>query len=338
MGRSSKDKKLSKVAPRNMLLGERGIGLQPETTNKNLSLEVILEDLKSIQKETVEDQQLSINMPSGSLKEKEVSKEVLFGVDFTGYDFSFSELRNIDFGDPNKKLASSLNNTNFQEARLRRINFENVSLKKANLKKAELNFSEFRAADLNGADITGGTFFGSEFVDMNSGSLDCVFDGENVFNKTTFKNCLRPFSQETNLEGMRFLGADINQVMFSVNQQLKKTIFFEASINNSALQEADLEGATLSLAKITDTDLKAANLENTDLSHTKVDNVNFYHANLKEASLSYFQANDSVFADADFEGADLNGAVFTNCHFARVDLTKAKNRTKAKFINCTGLN
>lgn len=338
MGRSSKDKKLSKVTPRSILLGERGIGLQTGVVNANLSLEKVIRDLKIIQAETVQDQQLSINTPSGSLKEKALEKEKLFGINFTGYDFSLSELRDIDFGNENYTLASRLSKANFQEANLNKVDFKNVSLRNANLKGAKLNFSNFQQSDLNGADITDGTFFGSKFIELNPATLDCVFNGENVFNQTSFEKCLRPFSQETNLEGMSFLGAEIDQTIFAVNQQLSGSIFFEAKITDCSLQGADLSNANLAVSKITDTDLKTANLEAADLSHAEVNNVNFYQASLKEASLTYFKAKDSVFADADFEGADLNGAVFTNCHFARVDLTKAKNRSKANFINCTGFN
>jgi uncharacterized protein YjbI with pentapeptide repeats len=339
MGRSSKGNKLSKSAPRSLLLGESGVGLQAQgSVGKPLKLEKILKSLKNIQKDTAINLTLSINTPPGSLKEKGVEGEGLFGINFSGYDFSLSELKNVIFGHKDQALASKLANANFEAANLINVSFEGVDLKKANFKEAEVRLCEFKNADLSGANISGGTFFGSEFNDLGPGSLDCNFKGENIFNRTTFNQCLQPFSQEINLEGMSFLGAAINQTNFTPKQQLKNTIFFESKINSSSLQEADLERANLALSKLTDVDMRKSSLINADLSHVEARNVNFYQADFSGADLTYIKIKESVLADANFEGADLEGAIFTDCHFARVDLAKAKNRSKAKFINCTGMS
>lgn len=200
--------------------------------------------------------------------------------------------------------------------------FRRACLEGAVLRDADLGGCDCSQALLTGADLTGAKAEQARFIDAQAAGLKAV--------------------------GARFTGADLSGAHL-VGADLTRAELTQARLVRTDLESATLQGAVLQGCQGTRLDCQGADLRGAVLAHAELtgarfeaahlDNTDFRAANLRGASFSDAQGVKPVFAgadlseskasggavllEADFSGARLTGARWTDCDLGKAVFVKA---------------
>jgi uncharacterized protein YjbI with pentapeptide repeats len=220
----------------------------------------------------------------------------LRGADLRGADLERADLSKADLRHANLEGAdlseADLRGANCGYANLQSVNFRYTDAEGANLEKARLQFAHgrsavFRGANFDGADLRyvfleGADLSKADFsrADLSDSILNLAKCGEASFWYATLR--------KTRLLGVSASGASFNKCV------CVEAVFIEAT--DATFESADLTGADLNQGKFRRVCFASANLSN----------VLARSCNLMEADFT-----DAVVEGADFEDANLKGALGT---------------------------
>ena len=225
-------------------------------------------------------------------------------------------------------------------ADLYRCDLAGAQLAAVNLNKAELHGADLTNATLVGASLRGASVTSAALSDADL--RGAVFASANLTGSDLSRSDIRKGTfDNANLSGVRFRRAKLSGARF------RGTYFFDTTLSQASLKDADLRGVDLSRRTNADlsgacfagakmnganldwTYLKGADFTATDLSGAKCRNAYFSNAKLAGATLSgalLYRANffQTDCADVDFREANLRGASFVdvNLEGARFDRSK----------------
>lgn len=208
--------------------------------------------------------------------------------DFTGMDFSNTDLTGINFGNHSFNnvnfSGTNLTDANFTNTNIHGSSFENANLTNANL-SLERNIKDPGGWDLDfsGANLTGANFTGRN---MNN----------TVFNNTNFENA--NFS-EVNLRDADFTNCDLSNIGSLKN----------ASLQGSNFEEANLSGVDLSKTGLENASFRNANLSGTNFTGAKTRETNFSGADLSNADMTSVDFNTPGKKVKSINNANLEGAL-----------------------------
>lgn len=204
-----------------------------------------------------------------------------------GFDFSNSELQNINFIRANLEGAnfkgSNLKNANFQDANLENVNFDRANLEGANLEGVNLKHITFDSVNFKGASFN---------------DSDCT---ASLFDKCNF--C------EASFESANFRYSQL------MNTNLTSTTIKFAEFEGVDLKGANLSNADMSNAYFTEADFTDANLTDANLSNTDFTNANFTNANLTNANLTNSNFTNTILTNADLSTSNLENCDFDGSNF-----------------------
>jgi uncharacterized protein YjbI with pentapeptide repeats len=221
--------------------------------------------------------------------------------DFTGANLSGMRLAAIDFSD------------SFMES----ADLEGCDLSGAKLCRAVLAKANLRGANLAGADLSGANL-GGAFLDGT------IFDGADLSDAVLSRTELSGARfKGANLTGADWLEAKPGNVDFS-GAQLGQCNFLKCDLGGARFTGADVAEANFVECTLDDADFSRARMEKASFVASRGERVVFRGARMRQAVL----VHGSSFADADFEGADmekvnLRGAILIGARFDGAILTGA---------------
>jgi len=226
----------------------------------------------------------------------------LSGVDLTGADLSRAVLAWADFS------GATLNSTKMHETCL-----GSADLTSAKVIDADLTEGILSKSNLTGTDFSGSTLDKVELMEV-------TFDNTNLSNT----NLTEAIFLETNFSGANFSGADLTGSNFikpkldGVNfsgAKAQSVNFIEASCEKAVFKDADLTNVRFP---------KNANLKGTDFSGAVLDNANLMEADCTKASFVKASLNNANLMKANLNHADLTGITAKKATFMKADLSDAK--------------
>lgn len=278
------------------------------------------------------------------------------GLDFTGADLSYMDLRGANFSRALLESAdfshSQLDGANFSEAILARAEFNQASLRHAVFDNASLAFARCQHSDFSGAHFLS-TVWHETVLDH------CRFDDASLSEMVVHNAMISQtrFHQAT-LDNLLFLGLSLAEPDFSaasltkvsfVQCQLDKADFAEARLTGCSLvesraeysnfhraclrncaitAESQLSGADFTLATLTECNLRQLQLDNACFHQAKLVNSDLSEANCQQADLSRSNLAGSLFIRTNFRDAslvdsNLIGAVLQKSLLSGADLRGA---------------
>lgn len=227
------------------------------------------------------------------------------GMDLAGVDLSESDLSGVDFreailAEADLSMATCAG-ANFTEAVLAGADLSGSSLPKAVLIQADLTEAVLSSADLRGADLSRARASGAILVDADL--------------------------SEAVAQGADFSGADLSDAV------LRRTGLREADLSSTRLHGTDLSEADLTEASIEGawgSRIRAAGAILTELKASEANLLSPLFRGVKGVQSTWIGAQ--LFA-ADFQEADLSGAMFDGAHLANATFSLAILK-QARFIGC----
>lgn len=245
------------------------------------------------------------------LKNKDLSKALLIGLDFSGKDTWKTELE-----------GTKLNGAN-----LSRANFKNLKLKNMELKNATLVGADFRGADLTNVDFRGANLKEANLagVKLNNTALEKANLNNANLQKTEMKN--------SDLTGAKLTRAKAEQLYFSSVEMdkvdLKDAYLNKATLSNSGrVKKVNFIGADARqvefIGKWDNLNFKNTKLEQANFNSNTLSNIDFYGRDLRSARFY-----STKFHNVDFEDVNLERAFLVRAELKDVDnLEKARNLDK----------
>ncbi|MEQ1962409.1 DUF2169 domain-containing protein [Xenorhabdus khoisanae] len=278
------------------------------------------------------------------------------GMDFTGADLSYLDLRGANFTQTLLESAClshcQLDEANFSEAVLARTEICNASLRGTKLDKASLALakceqSDFSSASFNETQLQETRFDHCRFnhVVFTGLLLQKIFITHCDFQYSQWKDCM---FMELELPALKFNHAHLNKVSF-IQCKLTQAVFDHAELescswvetkaNGSQFRSAnlltcafamdsELNQADFSHATLTECNLRQMPLVHAKFYATTLNNSDLSEANCQSADMQYLNAMKSLFIRTDFRGALLNNAnlmsaLMQKCTFNNTDLREA---------------
>lgn len=283
------------------------------------------------------------------VKNKKGTEEtIVYGLDFSGQEFSDGVFEESDF-----RLCSFeralLERVRFNAAHLEGVNFNYAQLKEASFERAMFGDiilpehgvqarSSFEHADLRQAQFGDASLIHVPFNQANVSSANF-----------TFANLSKASFEGADLMGADFTGATLNYARLStlrdatISDATKNACLEQTIFNGAELSQADFVGMTIngcffegvtgsqpffSGAHVQSTSFDSASINEAVFLNSSLKKVSFKNANLKGANFK-----GAHLEDVDFDGAVLDGADFTDVKFGRgVDFSQAKSQSGAVFV------
>lgn len=246
------------------------------------------------------------------LKNKDLSKALLIGLDFSSKDTWKTELE-----------GTKLNGANLSRAKFKNLKLKNMELKNATLV----------GADLRGADLTNVDFRGANLKEANLAGAK--------FNNTTLEktslnhaNLQKTEMRKSDLTGAKLTRVKAEQLYLSFvemdKMDLKDAYLNKATMSNSGgAKKVNFTGADARqvefIGKWDNLNFENTKLEQASFSSNRLSNIDFYGRDLRSAR---FYA--TKFDNVDFEDVNLEKALLVRAELKDVDnLEKARNLDKA---------
>jgi uncharacterized protein YjbI with pentapeptide repeats len=234
------------------------------------------------------------------------------GANLSGTDFSGSSLRWVNFQHAN------LENVNFKNADLRMANFQGANLKGANLRGAILGQGNKPLTHLADAIIDENTLLPSStklshftWAKHKKNTLDCSqFNQPEVYHSSISPEIRQELNPGGVLSGMNLPSLE------AANLNLQLVDFEKASLPHSNFEGADLRGVDFSGADLTGVNFKGADLTDANFTDARLNDANFEDALLFDSNFSR-----SNLESTSWLGADISGALFSQCSFKNANLS-----------------
>jgi uncharacterized protein YjbI with pentapeptide repeats len=251
------------------------------------------------------------NLSGADLTGADLSGAVLAWADLSGARLNSAKMHETCLGGANLTSAkvidadltegilskSNMTDTDFSGTTLDRVEMTEATFGTTNLSNTSLTEAIFLETDFSGANFSGANLTGTQFIKPK---LDGVnFSGA----KAESVNFI-----EASCEKAVFKDADLTNVRFPKNANLKGADFSGAMLDNANLMEADLTDSLFVKASMNNANLMKANFTNADLTAIKAKKANFIKADL---------------TDAKMVGANLMEANLKSARLVRTDLRMA---------------
>jgi uncharacterized protein YjbI with pentapeptide repeats len=239
-----------------------------------------------------------INLQNRSLKNAQMSRAVLVGVDLSsaklqGANLRYAYLQGANLEDAKLQgtdlehadlQGSKLGKSPFRGAIVKSIRLKDTDMRDIQLQGIDLEKAQLQGADLSGANLQGARLKYAQLQDakLKKAQLQCSL-----------------------LEHAKLQGADLQ------GAQLQGANLWRAQLQSANLRAAALQGADLTFASLRGTDLESAQLQGAQLLETILEG-----SNLRGAQLQGTILREAALGGADLKGAKLQG----------VDLREAKIR------------
>ncbi len=274
-------------------------------------------------------------------------KESLAGLDLTGLDLSTLDMRGIDF------TGAILRGVNFTGAKLSQSDFSSADLSNACLVRTVLQHARFKDADLTAADLTHADLRQAdlqeavveEAVLKNTRLDECILNGANFsrsdLTAAVFKraSCREADFSNSRLTRADFTEADLSQVCLEnavalavdmsdadlsgvrasgqtdlsmgkfVRIAAAYSIWENAVLNGADFSFARMEGANLAAASLLEADFRGAELKYARLSKSVLCQARCVSMNLFQGSLEKADLTETDFRGSNLYGAQLLDAV-----------------------------
>ncbi len=230
-------------------------------------------------------------------------------------DFSNAVVGKINLKNANLWRAN-LSEANFSEANLIGINLKGADLHGANLDEAKLSEANLNEANLIGVSLIGADLRYSDlrYSDLIGADLRGAYLSEADLRGAKLI--------ETNFRGADLRGVDTKGANFR-GANLRETDLSETDLEGTDLRDTDLSKAYLIEANLSEAYLEGANLIGTDLRRADFSDANLSYANFQGANLS-----NTYLRGADLLGADLRNADLRNADLRRANLQQARISTE----------
>lgn len=223
---------------------------------------------------------------AGSFKGEDLSKLDLSELDLSGADFSEAMLEATSFR--NSQLAAA----RFDGAQLPKADLSGIDAPMASFSKARAASAVFAGAKLAGAVLDAADFHEADFA-------QALLEGA---------SCARTDFQQAQMTGLRAAGARAPQALFD-----------GCELAGADFAKAALEGARFNGASVSDADFSSVQGARSEWFGAQASRANFSTAQLGQAR----GGADTLFADANFEGANLNGAVWDGATLQGASMRRA---------------
>lgn len=236
----------------------------------------------------------------------------LAGADLTGSNLSGADLRGV----------------NFAGANLTDANFQGCVLHGASLAGAVIDNTNFAKADFRGCDVRGRDLV---YANCPSVKTNKTFDGreealaEMLRDHETWRASKGRKGVILDLDGYDLSDRSFSGLRFSCGS-LRFVRFLDAKFKGGSFARANLQWSVFRDAELVDVDFRGADLSKSVLCGAVFRDCAFDpHPSLKPGGQD---------RSARLSFANMQGAVFENCTFNRVDFTRAR-LAGAEFRNCT---
>jgi len=251
-------------------------------------------------------------------------------------DFSNCNLQKIDLNRANLKGAN-LENANLQGAYLNKANLDYANLENANLKSAFLKDASIGGTDLNNANLEDANLDGHLYDSFETFGLEITCK-ELLKQYAARRRCFRGIFvddiDENNLIEANLKGADFAYGSFHVN--LTGTDFRNTNLTGSdfgeiELNKVDFRGATMVgvalnyVLQMRESNFSSVNLRKAKIYDANCEGCNFRNVNLSRAIIENSNLDNCMLIGANLTRANLSRSSFKNADLTNANLTGASN-------------
>lgn len=228
-----------------------------------------------------------INLQNRSLKNAQMSRAVLVGVDLSsaklqGANLGYAYLQGANLENANLQ-GTNLEHAHVQGVKLGKFPFQgamvrSIQLQGTDLRRVQLQGLDLKKAHLQGSDLRNANFQGT---DLESAHLQ----GADLRHANLRRaNLEKAQLQGANLEAAALQGANLSSAFLRganlESANLQGAHLVDATLVGTNLRNAQLQGAVLREAALIGADLKGAKLQGVDLREAKIRGVEFREATL----------------------------------------------------------